>query len=82
MPWIVTEFVTLMSDRPDVHENAVLVADNPLMNELSVATKMIPLPQVMRTLKEAGRAAATRFLEEEAHHVGQRSSADLAGLYG
>ena len=81
-------FVQRLLDQGAVAEGAMkrvhihMIADDPLMNELSVATKMIPLPQVMRTLKEAGRAAATRFLEEEAHHVGQRSSADLAGLYG
>ena len=37
-----------------------MIADDDLMTELSVATKLVPSPMILRELKEAGRRAADR----------------------
>ncbi|MEO0486324.1 MAG: patatin-like phospholipase family protein [Pseudomonadota bacterium] len=59
-----------------------MIADDALMNELSVATKIVPTPIVLSKLKAAGRAAAEAFLSGDAQHVGQRSSVDLHQMFG
>lgn len=59
-----------------------MIADDALMNELSVATKTVPHPVVLTRLKRAGRAAATRFLDAHRGDIGQRSSIDLAEMFG
>lgn len=59
-----------------------MIADDDLMRELSVATKLVPSPLVLDRLKRAGRAAAERFLETDFEHVGQRDSVDLAEMFG
>ena len=43
-----------------------MIADDALMRELSVATKMMPTPHLLAQLKAAGRRAADAFLD--AHH--------------
>ena len=48
-----------------------MIADNELMNSLSVATKTVPNPVVLHKLKEAGRAAADRFLSRSQRRSGQ-----------
>jgi NTE family protein len=59
-----------------------LVADDALMESLTAASKVTPWPGLLLALKEAGQAAAERFLE--AHHadLNVRSSVDLAALFG
>ncbi len=59
-----------------------MIADDDLMNDLSVATKTVPNPYVMSELKEAGRRAAARFLGQHGSKVGRESSVDLAAIYG
>ncbi|MWD27398.1 patatin-like phospholipase family protein [Aquicoccus sp. SCR17] len=63
--------------RPRMH----MIHDDPLMNALTVATKMIPLPAVMAQLKEAGRTAAENFLEAHYDDLGARDSVDLQEMY-
>ena len=52
------------------------------MRDLSVATKLVPSPLVLDRLKQAGRAAAERFLETDFGDIGQRDSVDLAAKFG
>lgn len=54
-----------------------MIADDTLMRELSVATKMLPNPIILGTLKDAGRAAAERFLEKDSANLGVVSSVAL-----
>ncbi len=62
---------------PRIH----MIADDPLMNKLSVATKTLPLPGVLAQLKEAGRRAAGRFLHDHLTDIGKRQSADLRAMF-
>ncbi len=57
-----------------------MIADDGLMNDLSASTKLAPSPQLLDRLKEAGRAAADRFLAEDARHIGQEPGVNLQGL--
>lgn len=59
-----------------------MIADDDLMNDLSVTTKMIPLPQVLNRLKTAGQAAADQFLSQHFDDLGARSSVDLRSMFG
>lgn len=58
-----------------------MIHDDALMNDLTVATKMIPMPAVMAQLKRAGRDAAERFLEAHFDDLGTRDSVDLQEMY-
>jgi len=59
-----------------------MIADDALMNELSVATKMLPTPYILARLKEAGRAAATDFLDRHRDAIGVECTVDLAAMFG
>ena len=58
-----------------------MIADDALMRELSVATKMVPTPQVIQSLKTAGRRAAADFIETHWDKIGSRSSVDLRAMF-
>ncbi|WP_103256112.1 patatin-like phospholipase family protein [Tabrizicola aquatica] len=60
--------------------NVHMIADDALMNELGADSKLSPTPLLLHRLKDAGRAAAERFLTEGAPKIGQDSSADLKGV--
>jgi NTE family protein len=57
-----------------------MIADDGLMNELSASTKLAPSPQLLERLKEAGRAAAERFLAADGKRIGQEPSISLRDL--
>jgi NTE family protein len=59
-----------------------MIADDALMTELSVASKLVPTPQTLKALFDAGRAASERFLSEDAKNIGRQSSIDLPAMYG
>ncbi|HSG57345.1 MAG TPA: patatin-like phospholipase family protein, partial [Paracoccaceae bacterium] len=59
-----------------------MVADDPLMNDLSVATKILPNPLLLARLKAAGRAAADGFLAAHKDDINQRGTVDLAHMLG
>ena len=59
-----------------------MVSDDDLMGRLSVATKLIPSLPVITELRDAGRAAAQRFLDEDAPKVGKGGSVNLAEMFG
>lgn len=58
-----------------------MIADDALMTELSVATKLMPQPVVLHRLKQAGRAAASEFLEAHRNDLGTRPSVDLPAMF-
>jgi NTE family protein len=58
-----------------------MIADDDLMNSLSVATKMVPTPLILGQLKAAGQVAADRFLTEHKECLGKRPSVDLAEMF-
>ncbi|WP_323782524.1 patatin-like phospholipase family protein [Thalassovita sp.] len=62
--------------------NIHMIADDALMNELSVSTKMLPSPFVLLKLKSAGRKAADQFLETHFDDLNTRSSVDLNAMFG
>ncbi|APE43340.1 patatin [Sulfitobacter alexandrii] len=82
------EFVQRLIDSGRVPEGAMrrvrvhMVADDALMEKLSVATKLVPLPAVIATLYEAGQSAADRFLEMHKDKIGVESSVDLPEMFG
>lgn len=59
-----------------------MIADDALMTELSVASKLVPTPQTLKALFDAGRRAADRFLQDDATNIGRQSSVDLPAMYG
>ncbi|KIN60997.1 Phospholipase, patatin-like family protein [Sulfitobacter noctilucae] len=72
---------TVSSDRMSrvrVH----MIADDDLMEQLSVATKTVPNPAVISALKEAGQIAAERFLKDHKSKIGKESSLDLPKMFG
>lgn len=58
-----------------------MIADDGLMNELTVATKMIPTPYLLSKLKEAGRAAAQGFLDQHKKAIGKDSTVNLKEMF-
>jgi NTE family protein len=59
-----------------------MIADDELMNELSVATKLVPTPVVLNRLHASGKAAAARFLAEHRDSLGRRGTVDLPRMFG
>jgi NTE family protein len=63
------------------HPRIHMIADDALMNALSVATKTVPLPTVLAQLKQAGRRAAGVFLDAHRSDLGRRQTADLRAMF-
>lgn len=59
-----------------------LIADDALMNDLSVATKLVAVPSVIVQLRDAGRDAAEAFLTQHGSKLGRHQSADLREMFG
>ena len=82
------EFVNRLIDRGVIAEGAMKrnnvhsVSDDGLMNQLGMVTKMTINRSLLLQLKEAGRAAMERFLEEKRGDIGRRSSVDLRAVVG
>ncbi|MBY6165888.1 patatin-like phospholipase family protein [Pseudooceanicola nitratireducens] len=57
-----------------------MISDDKMMRELSVATKMVPNPVVLLSLKAAGQAAAEGFLAQHRAALGKTSTVDLPGM--
>ncbi|AEI93805.1 MULTISPECIES: patatin-like phospholipase family protein [Roseobacter] len=58
-----------------------MIADDALMNELSVATKVIPTAYTLAKLKEAGQRAADDFLTAHRDDLNKRSSVDMVEMF-
>ena len=82
------EFVQRLIDDGSVRKGAMkkmrvhMIADDDLMNDLSVATKIVPVPSVIAQLKEAGQHAAGAFLAAHKDDLGKRQSVDLVRMFG
>lgn len=59
-----------------------MIADDPLMRSLSVATKLLPTASLLAQLKAAGRAAADSFLRDHRGKIGHQASVDLPAMFG
>jgi NTE family protein len=59
-----------------------MIADDALMNALSVATKSVPMPTVLSQLKTAGRRAAGDFMLAHRDDLGHRQTVDLRAMFG
>lgn len=57
-----------------------MIADDDLMRTLSVATKMVPNPVILQSLKAAGQKAADGFLKAHRAKLGKTSTVDLPGM--
>lgn len=58
-----------------------MISDDVFMNQLSVATKQVPLPSVLTQLKDAGRNAAHGFLKDHKQDLNERQTVDLAAMF-
>ncbi|MEM9341520.1 MAG: patatin-like phospholipase family protein [Pseudomonadota bacterium] len=58
-----------------------MIADDPLMRELSVATKLVPTVPILDSLKTAGRAAAEGFLKDHKAKIGKEASVDTHAMF-
>ncbi|WP_439137392.1 patatin-like phospholipase family protein [Roseicyclus sp.] len=58
-----------------------MIADDALMQQLSVATKIVPVPAVLHQLFTAGRDAAAMFLDKHLGQIGVASSVDLREMF-
>ena len=58
-----------------------MIADDDTMSSLSVASKIVPTPQVILELKEAGWSAADQFVEAHKDKLGSSSSVDLTEMF-
>ncbi|PIL19400.1 hypothetical protein P775_14760 [Puniceibacterium antarcticum] len=82
------EFVQRLLGQGTLPEGAMkkvlvhMIADDELMNALSVATKSIPIPSVLAQLKAAGRRAAGSFLKDHRKDLNIRQTADLRAKFG
>ncbi|MFD1911962.1 patatin-like phospholipase family protein [Halodurantibacterium flavum] len=54
-----------------------MISDDDLMTQLSETTKLVPSPLLLYRLKEAGRAAADRFLQDHSADLGHCSTLKL-----
>ncbi|MEL7131349.1 MAG: patatin-like phospholipase family protein [Pseudomonadota bacterium] len=61
--------------------NMHMIADDDLMNDLSVATKLVPNGLVMGKLRDAGARAAERFLEAHFDQIGACDSFDIRAMF-
>ena len=59
-----------------------LISDDRLMTSLGSRTKLMPGPGLLEKMKDAGRAAAERFLAEDYDRLGRTDTVDLPRLYG
>ena len=58
-----------------------MIADDALMNTLSVTSKLAPTPYLLHELKEAGRKAADGFLVQHMDALGTEATVDLVALF-
>ncbi|WP_147105474.1 patatin-like phospholipase family protein [Tateyamaria sp. syn59] len=62
--------------------NMHMIADDALMNDLSVATKVVPNGFVMGRLRDAGARAARQFLDTHFDQIGICDSVNLREMFG
>lgn len=70
-----------LTGRPMKNPLIHMIMDDFLMNSLSAGTKIVPEPGLLHVLREAGHAAADRFLHEHGADLGTRDTVDLPRLF-
>lgn len=58
-----------------------MISDDVLMQQLNVVTKTVPNPFLLQDLKQAGRAAADRFLADHKAALNRAATVDLAAMF-
>ncbi|MEJ6394858.1 patatin-like phospholipase family protein [Gymnodinialimonas sp. 2305UL16-5] len=58
-----------------------MIADDELMRQLSVGTKLVATPQVLYQLRAAGHAAGDAFLRDHFDDLGEESTVDLREMF-
>ncbi len=58
-----------------------MIADDTLMTDLSVATKLVPNPFIIKKLRDAGHAAAHRFLHHHVDDLNERATIRLDKMF-
>lgn len=58
-----------------------MIADDGLMQQLSVATKTVPQPYVLNELRDAGERAAGAFLDAHFDDLGREATVDLEKMF-
>ncbi len=61
--------------------NVHMIADDTLMTDLSVATKILPNPVTLERLRKAGFEAADQFVSKHGDKIGREGSVDLAEMF-
>ncbi len=59
-----------------------MIADDALMTELGVASKLVPTPATLSALFQSGRSATDAFLDEHFKKIGRQSSVELPAMSG
>ena len=59
-----------------------MIADDALMTDLGVASKLVPTSATLTALFDAGQVAAETFLSNNGKDLGKRSTIDLPEMYG
>ncbi|MBF9033609.1 patatin-like phospholipase family protein [Rhodobacterales bacterium HKCCE2091] len=81
------EFVHRLIDQGKIPEgtmkrvNMHMIADDALMAQLSVATKLVPVPAVLHQLRQAGRRAARDWIDAHFDTIGRESSIDMRSMF-
>ncbi len=58
-----------------------MVSDDDLMQQLSVATKIVPVPQVLHQLRQAGERACASFIAQHGDEIGKSGSVNLTEMF-
>lgn len=58
-----------------------MIADDEMMEQLSVATKLVPTPQTLHQLRKSGQEAGEAFLDTHFDSIGRQSSVDLPAMF-
>ncbi|KIN65118.1 Phospholipase, patatin-like family protein [Sulfitobacter noctilucicola] len=81
------DFVQRLLDEGKIQSDSMarvrvhMIADDHLMEQLSVTTKTVPNPAIISTLKYAGQNAAEKFLNSHSSKIGKESSIDLRAMF-
>ncbi|MEX0287045.1 MAG: patatin-like phospholipase family protein [Paracoccaceae bacterium] len=58
-----------------------MIADDDVMTQLSATSKLMATPRLIHRLRDAGHAAADRFLNAHKGDLGERGTVDLSEMY-
>lgn len=70
-----------LTGRPMKNVLIHMIMDDFTMTSLGAGTKIVPAPGLLDELREAGAAAADRFMQYHAANLGERDSVNLSALF-